>query len=128
MFFFFKQKTAYERRISDWSSDVCSSDRRGHADKAVERGDELRHCRHRDAARDDKADGAADDDGDEDFREGGEIENRRVVCRNSGRREVIDGRNERHTLGHGVEGADALAKPVAPTRAKGPGQTTNPEA
>src|SRR3546814_12363469 len=31
MFFFFKQKTAYEMRISDWSSDVCSSDlaRRG---------------------------------------------------------------------------------------------------
>src|SRR3546814_1568514 len=35
-FFFFKQKTAYEMRISDWSSDVCSSDlgrqiyRRGH--------------------------------------------------------------------------------------------------
>src|SRR3546814_6394717 len=29
--FFFKQKTAYEMRISDWSSDVCSSDlaRRG---------------------------------------------------------------------------------------------------
>src|SRR3546814_17647810 len=26
MFFFFKQKTAYELRISDWSSDVCSSD------------------------------------------------------------------------------------------------------
>src|SRR3546814_3240537 len=25
-FFFFKQKTAYELRISDWSSDVCSSD------------------------------------------------------------------------------------------------------
>src|SRR3546814_18709602 len=30
-FFFFKQKTAYEMRISDWSSDVCSSDLR-HAD------------------------------------------------------------------------------------------------
>src|SRR3546814_20980666 len=34
-FFFFKQKTAYEMRISDWSSDVCSSDlaerRRHHA-------------------------------------------------------------------------------------------------
>src|SRR3546814_9277552 len=29
--FFFKQKTAYEMRISDWSSDVCSSDRL-HAD------------------------------------------------------------------------------------------------
>src|SRR3546814_783561 len=32
LFFFFKQKTAYEMRISDWSSDVCSSDlERGHA-------------------------------------------------------------------------------------------------
>src|SRR3546814_5099347 len=29
-FFFFKQKTAYEMRISDWSSDVCSSDLSGH--------------------------------------------------------------------------------------------------
>src|SRR3546814_18957352 len=28
LFFFFKQKTAYELRISDWSSDVCSSDLR----------------------------------------------------------------------------------------------------
>src|SRR3546814_9268828 len=28
-FFFFKQKTAYEMRISDWSSDVCSSDSLG---------------------------------------------------------------------------------------------------
>src|SRR3546814_11540351 len=32
MVFFFKQKTAYEMRISDWSSDVCSSDQ--HADDA----------------------------------------------------------------------------------------------
>src|SRR3546814_16681754 len=32
-FFFFKQKTAYEMRISDWSSDVCSSD----LDRTVER-------------------------------------------------------------------------------------------
>src|SRR3546814_5586698 len=31
MFFFFKQKTAYEMRISDWSSDVCSSDLPDHA-------------------------------------------------------------------------------------------------
>src|SRR3546814_4093076 len=30
MFFFFKQKTAYEMRISDWSSDVCSSDLGSH--------------------------------------------------------------------------------------------------
>src|SRR3546814_4178713 len=30
--FFFKQKTAYEMRISDWSSDVCSSDLRGCTD------------------------------------------------------------------------------------------------
>src|SRR3546814_5537610 len=28
LFFFFKQKTSYEMRISDWSSDVCSSDLR----------------------------------------------------------------------------------------------------
>src|SRR3546814_10184089 len=34
MFFFFKQKTAYEVRMSDWSSDVCSSDL-----LAVKRGD-----------------------------------------------------------------------------------------
>src|SRR3546814_13964100 len=39
VFFFFKQKTAYEMRISDWSSDVCSSDLRpelggGHAGAA----------------------------------------------------------------------------------------------
>src|SRR3546814_9185547 len=32
-FFFFKQKTAYEMRISDWSSDVCSSDLQGTIDK-----------------------------------------------------------------------------------------------
>src|SRR3546814_10514804 len=31
-FFFFKQKTAYEMRISDWSSDVCSSDLVAHID------------------------------------------------------------------------------------------------
>src|SRR3546814_8341868 len=33
-FFFFKQKTAYEMRISDWSSDVCSSDLWHPADRA----------------------------------------------------------------------------------------------
>src|SRR3546814_8073276 len=33
-FFFFKQKTAYEMRISDWSSDVCSSDLPGAAQLA----------------------------------------------------------------------------------------------
>src|SRR3546814_6376047 len=32
--FFFKQKTAYEMRISDWSSDVCSSDLRDLPDRA----------------------------------------------------------------------------------------------
>src|SRR3546814_14060094 len=34
MFFFFKQKTAYEMRISDWSSDVCSSDLAGERRRA----------------------------------------------------------------------------------------------
>src|SRR3546814_5189573 len=38
MFCFFKQKTAYEMRISDWSSDVCSSDLAGgmHLDLRVD--------------------------------------------------------------------------------------------
>src|SRR3546814_20091774 len=35
MFFFFKQKTAYDMRISDWSSDVCSSDLRSAPDRAA---------------------------------------------------------------------------------------------
>src|SRR3546814_2632109 len=43
--FFFKQKTAYEMRISDWSSDVCSSDLQGkafadHAGRTVEFADD----------------------------------------------------------------------------------------
>src|SRR3546814_18219400 len=38
MFFFFKQKTAYEMRISDWSSDVCSSDLFGDLRKLAENG------------------------------------------------------------------------------------------
>src|SRR3546814_8256802 len=39
-FFFFKQKTAYEMRISDWSSDVCSSDLPGDGptDLAIQHG------------------------------------------------------------------------------------------
>src|SRR3546814_2527742 len=47
--FFFKQKTAYEMRISDWSSDVCSSDlcadRRGGArqQRGPARGADLRY-------------------------------------------------------------------------------------
>src|SRR3546814_9261523 len=41
-FFFFKQKTAYEMRISDWSSDVCSSDLQV-GTKALEQFLELRH-------------------------------------------------------------------------------------
>src|SRR3546814_7527063 len=40
-FFFFKQKTAYEMRISDWSSDVCSSDLA--ADAAGQPGGNLLH-------------------------------------------------------------------------------------
>src|SRR3546814_5542480 len=36
-FFFFKQKTAYEMRISDWSSDVCSSDLGSGADWEIKR-------------------------------------------------------------------------------------------
>src|SRR3546814_5880367 len=38
VFFFFKQKTAYEMRISDWSSDVCSSDLSAPRRSEVRRG------------------------------------------------------------------------------------------
>src|SRR3546814_2559534 len=41
VFFFFKQKTAYEMRISDWSSDVCSSDLQGIAISGREGRDRL---------------------------------------------------------------------------------------
>src|SRR3546814_4703770 len=47
--FFFKQKTAYEMRISDWSSDVCSSDlglfRDDQLRQDLQRGDEPIPCR-----------------------------------------------------------------------------------
>src|SRR3546814_2916975 len=52
MFFFFKQKTAYEMRISDWSSDVCSSDL--HNIRKVPHlkvADSLRSAAHRSAKR-----------------------------------------------------------------------------
>src|SRR3546814_10066597 len=39
--FFFKQKTAYEMRISDWSSDVCSSDLFADRGAVAELGDRL---------------------------------------------------------------------------------------
>src|SRR3546814_4625705 len=47
-FFFFKQKTAYEMRISDWSSDVCSSDLDGRRSRgtAPRGGDRSRPCAH----------------------------------------------------------------------------------
>src|SRR3546814_20253739 len=41
LFVFFKQKTAYEVRISDWSSDVCSSDLIGRAAENLKHGGEL---------------------------------------------------------------------------------------
>src|SRR3546814_7783553 len=50
--FFFKQKTAYEMRISDWSSDVCSSD--------LAPIDALRDIMDRDARRGPQRDRAAD--------------------------------------------------------------------
>src|SRR3546814_6536937 len=46
-FFFFKQKTAYEMRISDWSSDVCSSDltaRQCHRDHRIATAARTRRC------------------------------------------------------------------------------------
>src|SRR3546814_962760 len=61
LFFFFKQKTAYEMRISDWSSDVCSSDllqriyvrpKLPHADKRDQTAQDERHDRSGEAVKD----------------------------------------------------------------------------
>src|SRR3546814_21182143 len=46
-FFFFKQKTAYEMRISDWSSDVCSSDVNAESTDDAEDENGGRHNRRR---------------------------------------------------------------------------------
>src|SRR3546814_8084344 len=56
VFFFFKQKTAYEMRISDWSSDVCSSDLghrpfRAETDLRANQGWDRRRARQRQVAR-----------------------------------------------------------------------------
>src|SRR3546814_5068737 len=59
MFFFFKQKTAYEMRISDWSSDVCSSDLRTR--RGFEKDGQPRHQPIRIHHRKDPAGGAAGD-------------------------------------------------------------------
>src|SRR3546814_1678020 len=69
MFIFFKQKTSYEMRISDWSSDVCSSDLRRPAalfgqaaqrdDEPPRRGERYSLCRDRDAAGSGKRSGGA---------------------------------------------------------------------
>src|SRR3546814_8823459 len=45
-FFFFKQKTAYEMRISDWSSDVCSSDLHAQARRGAGRFPAFGHRPH----------------------------------------------------------------------------------
>src|SRR3546814_8837194 len=53
-FFFFKQKTAYEMRISDWSSDVCSSDLGDSDQQRPQRADAAPYCigsAHRNLAR-----------------------------------------------------------------------------
>src|SRR3546814_1255379 len=47
LFFFFKQKTAYEMRISDWSSDVCSSDLVRERDRILEVEDDRVGARRR---------------------------------------------------------------------------------
>src|SRR3546814_2950831 len=57
-FFFFKQKTAYEVRISDWSSDVCSSDL---ADVALREPDAADHDDHGRRERDGALDHRHDD-------------------------------------------------------------------
>src|SRR3546814_6602829 len=61
--FFFKQKTAYEMRISDWSSDVCSSDLAG-GRAAYHAGGQHCLCHHRRGARRARPDSPATAEGD----------------------------------------------------------------
>src|SRR3546814_1559635 len=49
--FFFKRKTAYEMRISDWSSDVCSSDLFVRSFVGLDKGHRTLHVEERDGAR-----------------------------------------------------------------------------
>src|SRR3546814_17364916 len=82
LFFFFKHKTAYEMRISDWSSDVCSSDLAGLSPGRAEgRGHAAAGARaHRDAAgRGGSADGAP--------------RRRRVSVRRPDRKSVVEGKS-----------------------------------
>src|SRR3546814_8947865 len=87
--FFFKQKTAYEMRISDWSSDVCSSDLQGeHLGRAevppaegeveVERRVELRGQHHLVEEGRQRDDDAAEHLGQADGGDGERSEERRV--------------------------------------------------
>src|SRR3546814_5391920 len=88
-FFFFKQKTAYEMRISDWSSDVCSSDlvvvRRHRA------GDRL----HQFPALGDWLRRASDHDGDGVARAIGGGHDAYIIIAGGARRELL--RSEEHT-------------------------------
>src|SRR3546814_19289485 len=65
IFFFFKQKTAYEMRISDWSSDVCSSDllRQSFEDAKASTGAEEIESAFDEARRDARSIGAEPDSG-----------------------------------------------------------------
>src|SRR3546814_3235806 len=49
--FFFKQKTAYDMRISDWSSDVCSSDLKGIERDVMAEANEIEYARNLDVVR-----------------------------------------------------------------------------
>src|SRR3546814_17392620 len=65
-FFFFKQKTAYEMRISDWSSDVCSSDLNGDFFAMECRRDLYRDGRHQVGAFIEDVEQRADEEEDQD--------------------------------------------------------------
>src|SRR3546814_8012266 len=77
-FFFFKQKTAYEMRVSDWGSDVCSSDLYRHAGRGLRRPARIGDAQHIVDARAERRRGVADRFGERQIgivrRHAGEIE------------------------------------------------------
>src|SRR3546814_7801899 len=93
--FFFKQKTAYEMRISDWSSDVFSSDLRLAARRSARRRQELARVAHVFDVQQDRAGVAVDG---EMVEQVGEVDVERVADRNHRREpDVARARSEEHT-------------------------------
>src|SRR3546814_1813329 len=99
LFVFFKQKTAYEMRISDWSSDVCSSDLDGPSDLLCDRP------RQQEAGGDLRVEGLGGGHAHLDVAPVGRVEHAVGLVGEVGPAAVDDGEDLRTTPAHEVDGA-----------------------